>query len=294
VCNMARLTLSRLYWLVGVALTVAVCASGPPPPAPWFNEHIHINDTSFPPGVQIRVVQDYSNMSVDSTDNLLLTNSAPTPLYLAATPPPEGDYRDEITCPDNLCLMAASGRAYEWPPFGVETPSELTWRPIGEFEQDAPITLYVFGSRLGSAHYAVLWIDLRNEYAAGRPPDVEIPGPQDLTLPYSYGSELMVLSLTISYSLNQSYAPYEPVSLVVCLVPFVIAGVLGLLAFAALFDRLLSHLERRAKSRGGSSSPLEHADPEPPNNLLQLTRLACAKLERVLPARMRDNESAVA
>jgi len=31
-----------------------------------------------------------------------------------------------------------------------------------------------------------------------------------------------------------------------------------------------------------------------PNNSLQLTRLACGKLERDLPARMRENEGAVA
>jgi len=32
----------------------------------------------------------------------------------------------------------------------------------------------------------------------------------------------------------------------------------------------------------------------PPNNSLQLTRLACGKLERALPARMRENGSTVA
>jgi hypothetical protein len=31
-----------------------------------------------------------------------------------------------------------------------------------------------------------------------------------------------------------------------------------------------------------------------PNNSLQLTRLACGKLERDLPAKMRENERAVA
>jgi hypothetical protein len=32
----------------------------------------------------------------------------------------------------------------------------------------------------------------------------------------------------------------------------------------------------------------------PPNNSLQLTRLACGELERDLPARMRENEGSVA
>jgi len=34
--------------------------------------------------------------------------------------------------------------------------------------------------------------------------------------------------------------------------------------------------------------------PLPPNNSLQLTRLACGKLERVLPARMSENGATVA
>jgi len=33
---------------------------------------------------------------------------------------------------------------------------------------------------------------------------------------------------------------------------------------------------------------------QPANNSLQLTRLACGKSERALPARMRENERAVA
>ena len=33
----------------------------------------------------------------------------------------------------------------------------------------------------------------------------------------------------------------------------------------------------------------EHATHEPPNNSLQLTRLACGKLERDLPAKWREN-----
>jgi len=40
--------------------------------------------------------------------------------------------------------------------------------------------------------------------------------------------------------------------------------------------------------------PKHGRSPWPPNNSLQLTRLACRKLERDLPARMRENEWAVA
>jgi hypothetical protein len=235
-----------------LALLTAASTLGPPAPTPWFNEHITLNGAVTPLGVEFTVTKDYSNRSVDFTDNLIIVNSSSTPLLLEALPPPEGGYYREITSPRNLCLKAVLGRAYEWGPPVFQPDEEPSWQPVDPYEEDAPLILYITGRSLGNGNFTVLWIDLRNQFTGDRPADVETPEPQDLTLPYLYGSERMSLRLTISYSLNQAYSPYQPLSEWVCIAPVLIAAVLALVLLAILFNRFLSFLEKRAKSRASS------------------------------------------
>ena len=235
-----------------LALLTAACASAPPPPTPWFNEHIALGGAVTPPGVEFTITKDYSNRSVDFTDNLVIVNSSSTPLFLEALPPPEGPYHQGLTCPKSLCLKAVMGRAYAWGVPLFEPDEEPGWQPVEPSDEDAPLALHIFGRSLGNGDFTVLWIDLRNPDTEDRPADVQIPEPQHVTLPYVYGSDIMTLRLTISYSLNHAYAPSQPLSQWVCIAPVLIAAVLGLVLVAVLFSRLLTFLEKRARSRASS------------------------------------------
>lgn len=238
--------------LLVAAFMIGACSSAPPAPTPWFNEHIHINDPVLPAGVEFNVIQDYGNKSVDSTDSLLITNMTSVPLLLAALPPPEPSYyHEDINCPgENLCLKAVSGRAYKWGILNLDPPWQYGWLPVDEFEETAPLSLHIYGTSLGTTlEYTVLWIDLRNEYTQSRPENVSVPEPQEVAFPYLYDSEPKWVSLTISYSLNESYAVHEPFPWTVCLAPIALALVFFLVFVAVLFNRLLVHLEKRAKTR---------------------------------------------
>ena len=237
-----------------LATIIAGFSSGPPPPSPWFNEHILLGDAAPPPGVHFLVTKDYSNKSVDFTDHLIIENTTSTPLLLEALPPPEGGYYSEIACPQSFCLKAESGRAFRWWWPYLEPEGDMGWQPVDPVDEQAPLGLYIFGRSLGDGYYTVLWLDTRNEFSSDRPADVDVPGPQPLTLPYLYGSEPMVLSLTVTYSLNLSYASNEPVSPWVCVAPAILGAFLLLIRFIALSDRFQSFLRKRAM-------PLESASP---------------------------------
>jgi hypothetical protein len=234
---------------IPLAVLIAACSTGPPAPTPWFNEHLLLYDTPTPAGVQFSVAKDYSNKGVDFTDHLVIVNTASTPLLLEALPPPEGGYYREIACPRNLCLKAESGQAFEWRTPLFEPEAKPSWQPADPYDEEAPLALYVTGRSLGNGNYTVLWLDLRNEFSSDRPPDVEVPEPQQLSLKYLYGSEEMVLPITVTYSLNHSYSPLKPLSPWIFVAPVILAAVLLLILLAALFNHLLSFLQKRAMSR---------------------------------------------
>jgi hypothetical protein len=206
-------------------------------------------------GVEFTIIKDYSNKFVDFTDHLVIVNTSSTPLLLEALPPPEGGYYNEITCPHNLCLKAEMGRAFEWRAPIFEPEAEPSWQPADPYDEEAPLQLYVTGRSFGNGEYTVLWIDLRNEFFADRPPDVQVPQPQELVLPYLFGTETLRLPFTLHYSLNQAYAPYKPLSAWVFIAPILLVALITLVLLAVLFNRFLSYLEKRAKSRDPNSPP---------------------------------------
>ena len=247
---MSNLNRSNKLLLLSGQLLVSLlfsCSSAPPAPSPWFNENLKVNDEVFPPGVEFIIIHDYSNTSVE-TDYLLVTNTSPTPLFFAAVPPP-GKFIDELeeTCPSgNLCLKVVSGSAWQWEKQNFDPPWVYGWEPVSEINPSEPLTLYILGRTLSNAKYSVLWFEMRNEYSTSeRPKNVSIPPPQTVELPYIYGTKEKVISLTISYTLNESYSKNDPIPLAAC-----IGGILLLIIGfsvinAMLFNRLIAYLGKR-------------------------------------------------
>jgi hypothetical protein len=197
---------------------------------------------------------------LDFKEYLVVTNTSSTPLFFAAVSYWGGSI-DELDqpCPNgNLCLKVVSGQAWQWDILNFDEcpPWEYGWMLVNEFNPSDPLILYLFGRSLGNSSYNVLNIESRNVFSVGdleRPEIVSVPLPLSIELPYVYSVDELSVKLTVSYSLNESYVNYEPFNysrlFTICIGGIIILVMIAVVAMVLLFNRLLDHLAKRAKSR---------------------------------------------
>ena len=239
---------------------VTSCSSGPPPPIPWFNEHLQIEEADFPPGVSFSIIHEDSSDFSDFEEYLVVTNTSSTPLFFTAVSYWGGSIDDlDQPCPNvNLCLKVVSGQVWQWEIMNLDggQPWEYGWMLVNEFSPSDPLKLYFSGRSLGNSTYYVLKIEPRNVFSIGdldRPENVSIPSPQSIELPYIYGADELNVKITVSYSINESYLNYEPFNysgiLTVCIAGSILIVIITVIAMVLLFNRFLDHLSKRARAR---------------------------------------------
>jgi hypothetical protein len=245
-----------------ILVIVTSCSSGPPPPIPWFNEHLQIEEVDYPSGVSFRIIREDSSDFSDFTEYLVVTNTSSTPLFFAAISYWGGSIDDlDQPCPNfNLCLKVVSGQAFQWDILNIyevpPSPWEYGWMLVNEFGPSDPLKLYFSGRSLGNFTYSVLKTEPRNVFSIGdldRPENVSIPLPQSIELPYIYGADELNVKLTVSYSLNESYLNYESFNYSgifnVCIAGSILVVIIASIAMVLLFNRFLDYLAKRARSR---------------------------------------------
>ena len=149
-----------------------------------------------------------------------------------------------------------SSEAWQWDVLDLDEdpPWEYGWVLVDKYSQPDKLKLHKFGRRLGNSTYYILLVELRNEYSIGdRPDPVSVPLPQRIELPYIYGDEELQVSVTISYSLNESFSNHKPLDpnkfYAICLGGIAILFILIVITLTMLFNKLLVRLDKKAKSR---------------------------------------------
>ena len=219
----------------------------PPPPSPWFIEHVALEPIDLPANVSIALVAYDRNILPN--EYIVFKNSSATPLYIAGKPT-EG-YSDldliGVEFPSGIgpLYKVVNGQAYNWNIKYNHPGSGYYFAWFKENERKDSIWLYVLENQVRSKLGTMLVLEPRNQYDGDRPKDVKIPEPQKVALSIIYGAKEIQIPLTIFYTLNsdyRSYSSYAPESLtflmiycfifacflvVVSLVVFLIKGISG-------------------------------------------------------------------
>ena len=179
----------------------------PPPPIPWFIEHITVLPIELPDGVTATV-----EVSPNDTENLAIRNTSLIEFY----------------------ILGHQSRS-SFPDIGVELPSDLvplmkivdgqvsfwkndSWSQNGLYQEEInTIWFHIWDDGLHCKEGRVLDFEPRNQYSYGgednRPDNVKIPESQEVLLPIVYGTDLINIPLEISYSLNPDYNPSTQLNL---------------------------------------------------------------------------------
>jgi len=207
---------------------------GPPPPLPWFTEHIQLGAVDLPAGVSVEVVP--ISQPYRAADSIELRNTSSTRLYVlgqSSTDPRSAGISVKLPAGIGPLNVIADGKAYFW----VERGQYGENAYFGWVRERAPssdsVRLDCEGNRIVSDAGTVLGLKPLNPYDGDRPSTVAIPGPQDASLPLLYGTQDLKIPLTISYSLNEDYHKYQtslipdyigPIELLSCLIIAVVVG----------------------------------------------------------------------
>jgi hypothetical protein len=187
---------------------------GSPAPSPWFIENVALEPFDLPSGVSITLVKN--DVSKVPQEYIVIKNNSSTILYVAGTP----DYRDpefdtiSLEFPPGIGPMykVVNGQAYKWDFEFDNSGSEYhyAWLPDDDYERGDSIWLYVYGNQILSRIGMIANLEPLNQFDGDRPKDVKIPEPQKVLLPIIYGAGELKIPLTVSYSLNNDYRPYQP------------------------------------------------------------------------------------
>jgi hypothetical protein len=193
----------------------ASCAPAQAYPFPWFTEHIQLGSMDLPRGVSVEYVTPPHERL--STKAIAVRNLSSTVLYVVGTHfvanPSYEDISVKLAPGVGPLNKIVNGQAYKWNDrFDVTTSSDhFSWEGEENFKQSDSVWL---GSdtdnRIASDEGTVVDLKPLNKYGGQRPPDVKIPNPQDALLPLVYGTQVLNIPITISYSLNKDYQPEEP------------------------------------------------------------------------------------
>jgi hypothetical protein len=190
-----------IFVVSGVSHTAYACSIAPP--EPWFTEHAALDPTiTLPAGVDIHVTGE--------GDLIEFRNTSDTELFI--TGKLHGVFWDDE--PSNfpqagnpsqpILHRLVSGKAFSWG-FVQPAPDKepTTQRPYAPHSITAQVSRgWVVANEALLAEYAD-----HNKTADGRPSDVAIPPPQQITLHFVYGSDNVAIPLTIAYKLNPDYDP---------------------------------------------------------------------------------------
>jgi hypothetical protein len=182
------------------------------PPSPWFNEHVELKPFELPPRVSISVVKNKDTKVPQ--EYLVIKNDSSTVLYIVEKPFTAMEF-DELSTglPEGTGLLhkIVNGQAYEWDSEWDESSSSYyyAWFPA-EYGRENSIWVYVYGNQIESGDGLIAKLEPRNQFDGDRPENVEIPEPQDAILPILYGDEEITIPITVSYTLNPDYRPFDP------------------------------------------------------------------------------------
>jgi len=184
----------------------------PLPPSPWFIEHIALEPLDLPSGVDIALVtRDSGNLP---NEYIVFKNNSPTTLYVAGTPDNGDPTFDTISVkfPPGIgpIYKVVDGQAYIWRIKYNHPESGYYYSWFKENQRDDSIWLYVIDNQLRCETGMILELEPRNQYDGDRPKDVKIPEPQEVILPIIYGTDEIQIPLTVFYTLNDDYRPYQP------------------------------------------------------------------------------------
>jgi hypothetical protein len=200
--NRSTRVLTILFLVLTMLTLTSACEAGPPPPIPWFTEHMEIEPVVLPKGVDVQVVLRNDPGAIH--DFLVVTNTTPTPLYLT------GEQWTGNTTFAGPVLKIVSGQGFYWGPIfdNPNSPARMGWKPENYYGRPDAVWLSIDANRLEGVDSTILKLEPRNQYEYGghsRPENVDIPGPQTVLLPLFYGEQVINVPLTISYTLNTEY-----------------------------------------------------------------------------------------
>lgn len=178
----------------------------PPPPIPWFIEHITVLPIDLPDGVTATV-----EVSPNDTENLAIRNTSSVELYILGRQSRSAfpDIGVELSSDLVPLMKIIDGQVSFW--------KNGVWSQNGLYQEEIDtIWLRISDDALHCKEGRVLDFEIRNEYSydeADRPDDVKIPESQEVLLPVVYGKKLIYVPLEISYSLNLDYNPVRQINL---------------------------------------------------------------------------------
>jgi hypothetical protein len=183
----------------------------PPAPSPWFVEHVALESVDLPSEVNASFVTDESGRL--SNEFIVFRNASSTPLYIVGKAG-EGHWKfDEISVefPNGTgpVYKIVGGQAYIWNIKYNHPGTGYYFDWFKENQRDDSVWLYVFGNRVLSETGTILDIEPWNQFDGGRPKDVIIPDSQKVMLSTVYGTEIIQIPLTVSYTLNTNYRSYS-------------------------------------------------------------------------------------
>ncbi len=219
----------------------------PPFPSPWFIEHVKLEPFDLPSGVSIALVKN-DNRKVPE-EYIAIKNNSSTILYVAGTPSLRDFEFDVISVKFPLGIgplyKLANGQAYKWD-FELDNSGSsyyYAWFSNNDYEggKDA-IWLYVYGNSIESGNGRIVDLAPLNQFDGNRPKDVKIPEHQETFLPIIYGTEEIKIPLTVFYTLNNDYRPYQPNYLPDSLTPemiycFILICLVAIVAIVSLVVR---------------------------------------------------------
>ncbi len=197
--------------LIGwVLFALSISAYAPPPPQPWFEEHLSVQSGSLPDGVGIEV-SEISSTAPPSV-YLVITNRSLTPLYIFGKPEIDFPSYEKATTqmPSGTypLLKIVSGKAYHWnidySSSSEGTPS-ASWEPVLMNQRSDAGWIHLFGDYLEVDYGTVLELETRSHFGSGRSENEPTPSPQTASLSLVYGNKIINIPFTVSYSTNQSY-----------------------------------------------------------------------------------------
>ncbi len=184
-------------------------------PWPWFKEHLQLGLLDLPAGVRVELVPRDAPIADAS---IVIRNSSSTALYVIGqhgiADPGYVDIGRKFPPGIGPLNKIVDGHAYKWHMRldGSSAAFDFAWIPEDNYDQSDAVWLDSYHNNcIGTDVGTVVQLKPLNQYGGHRPAHVDVPNPQTALLSLIYGTEVLSIPLTISYSLNQDYQP-EPSS----------------------------------------------------------------------------------
>jgi uncharacterized protein YjbI with pentapeptide repeats len=161
--------------LVGLNVAPVAACSGPPGPPSWFRPQYTVDDVPLPPGITIK----------DGPSGVEIANHSATPVYTLLV----DKYDPKIPYPTEPIV-----------PVGMYAETKVIRDQQFTFDGET----WVQGSR--SLQFTPQFVD-HTRSGNDRPRDVVLPEPQHSRFAFLYDDRVIVVPVTLSYTLNESYDP---------------------------------------------------------------------------------------